>query len=672
MTGTSGAPDFVANVDEADLRTLLDHVSDLVVRFDPDGRVLYVNPAAETATRLPATAFLGRTLREMGFPEPTCDAWEQAIAGTVEGGAPSAFEAALPTNRGMRAVHTLIVADRAANGRVATLLSVSRDASPPAATEAPVRDAAERQLAVRALRASEARFRAALRATSDIVWTNDAWGKMVGEQPQWSAFTGQSREEYQGYGWSNALHPDDAQPTIDAWNEAVESRTMFEFEHRVRRRDGVYRTFVIRAVPVIGESGDVREWVGVHTDVTERRRAEAALAASEHQLSAIANNATLALFVLDERQHCVYMNPAAESLTGYALHEMKGRRLHDVIHHSLPDGRGYPRAECPIERAFPLNRQQQGQEYFVRRDGTFYPVAFTASPVRDSSAGGVALGTIIEARDITSEQEAEAERMRLLERERRARAEAEEARAEAERANQAKSEFLAVMSHELRTPLNAIGGHAQILELGIHGPLNEAQQDAIMRIDRSQKHLLRLINDVLNLARVETGRVAYELREVPLAEAIEDLWPMIGPQLAAKKITFDVSIPDGALVRADREKLQQILLNLIGNAVKFTPENGHIWIDTADHKRSTGVLFVRITDTGPGIPPDKLESIFEPFFQVDSGRTRRSEGAGLGLTISRDLARGMGGDLRARSVHGVGSTFTITLRRSRPPSTPAE
>ena len=386
----------------------------------------------------------------------------------------------------------------------------------------------------------------------------------------------------------------------------------------------------------------------------------------------IATFATLALFVLDERQHCAYMNPAAESLTGYALHELKGRRLHDVIHHSLPDGRGYPRAECPIERAFPLNRQQQGQEYFVRRDGTFYPVAFTASPVRDSSAGGVALGTIIEARDITSEQEAEAERMRLLERERRARAEAEEARAEAERAKQAKSEFLAVMSHELRTPLNAIGGHAQILELGIHGPLNEAQQDAIMRIDRSQKHLLRLINDVLNLARVETGRVAYELREVPLAEAIEDLWPMIGPQLAAKKITFDVSIPDGALVRADREKLQQILLNLIGNAVKFTPENGHIWIDTADHKRSTGVLFVRITDTGPGIPPDKLESIFEPFFQVDSGRTRRSEGAGLGLTISRDLARGMGGDLRARSVHGVGSTFTITLRRSRPPSTPAE
>jgi PAS domain S-box-containing protein len=242
----------------------------------------------------------------------------------------------------------------------------------------------------------------------------------------------------------------------------------------------------------------------------------------------------------------------------------------------------------------------------------------------------------------------------------------ERQRAMAEEANRAKSTFLAVMSHELRTPLNAIGGYVQLLEMGIHGPVTPEQLEALSRIDRSQRHLLRLINDVLNLARIEAGRVEYHLDDVPLSEVVSGVALMVEPQLAAKEIGFSVHVGPGEVARADREKTQQIVLNLLGNATKFTPEGGRVVVDAFRRADRPGDVFLRVTDTGPGIPAEMLGSIFEPFVQVDTSHTRRGQGTGLGLAISRDLARGMGGDLHAESVVGEGSSFTLTL--PRPPA----
>jgi PAS domain S-box-containing protein len=239
--------------------------------------------------------------------------------------------------------------------------------------------------------------------------------------------------------------------------------------------------------------------------------------------------------------------------------------------------------------------------------------------------------------------------------------ELERQRAAAEEANRAKSSFLAVMSHELRTPLNAIAGYVQLMEMGIHGPVTEPQLGALERIGRSQQHLLRLINDVLNLARIESGRVEYMLEDVPVGELLTTVTPMVEPQMAAKALVFDVEADSPLAVFADREKVQQIVINLLSNSIKFTPEGGRISVTTGTRADAPGSVFLRVTDTGIGIAPEKQASVFEPFVQVDMSRTRRSEGTGLGLAISRDLARGMGGDLRVRSEVGRGSTFTLTL-----------
>ena len=239
--------------------------------------------------------------------------------------------------------------------------------------------------------------------------------------------------------------------------------------------------------------------------------------------------------------------------------------------------------------------------------------------------------------------------------------EMERQRAAAEDANRAKSSFLAVMSHELRTPLNAIAGYVQLLEMGIHGPVTEPQLVALERIERSQQHLLRLVNDVLNLARIESGRVEYLLEDVPVRELLAAVTPMVEPQIAEKGLVFDLEVSDERLVRADREKVQQILINLLSNAVKFTPPGGRVSVDSATRPDEPGFVFLRVNDTGIGIPDEMQTSVFEPFVQVDMSPTRRSDGTGLGLAISRDLARGMGGDLRVRSAEGRGSTFTLAL-----------
>lgn len=235
------------------------------------------------------------------------------------------------------------------------------------------------------------------------------------------------------------------------------------------------------------------------------------------------------------------------------------------------------------------------------------------------------------------------------------------ARRQAEEANSAKSQFLATMSHELRTPLNAISGYTQLLSLGLRGPITPEQQEDLDRIDRSQRHLLSLINDILNFAKIEAGHIAIENSPFEVSQILNGLKEFVEPQLREKNLNFSIlnSCPD-AIGRGDEDKVRQILINLLSNAIKFTPTNGHINVEC---NADDGTLDICVTDDGAGIPPDKLEAIFEPFVQVGRDFSSPQGGTGLGLAISRDLARRMGGDLEVKSELGKGSTFKLTLRK---------
>jgi signal transduction histidine kinase len=215
------------------------------------------------------------------------------------------------------------------------------------------------------------------------------------------------------------------------------------------------------------------------------------------------------------------------------------------------------------------------------------------------------------------------------------------------------------MSHELRTPLNAISGYVELMSLGVDGSLTDKQRLSLMRIRINEQHLLSLVEDVLSFARIEAGRLPVDIRTIRVQEVVETLEATVQPDLQKKELAFSCDACDSRLsVRADREQLRQILLNFVANAIKFTTAQGHIRVGA---ERSGDLVRIWVSDTGIGIPADQIAQVFEPFFQVESGPTRRYPGIGLGLAIARDLARAMDGEVRLESSVGVGTTASLLL-----------
>jgi signal transduction histidine kinase len=268
----------------------------------------------------------------------------------------------------------------------------------------------------------------------------------------------------------------------------------------------------------------------------------------------------------------------------------------------------------------------------------------------------------VEMEEQASELEASSEELEHTNEELRSAIEELEKRTEeAHSANRAKSEFLASMSHELRTPLNAVFGYVQLMSDGIRGPVTAAQLSDLDRIRRSAQHLLGLINDILNFAKLESGHVRYQLTDVRVNEVLAGIGDLVAPQLRARQLRYAYEPSDGAItVRADSDKIVQVMLNLLSNAIKFTEPGGEIRVSwAADESR----VRIMVKDTGRGIADSELESIFEPFVQVGRERGQLAHGTGLGLAISRELARAMNGDLSVSSAPGKGSTFTFSLPR---------
>ena len=407
-----------------------------------------------------------------------------------------------------------------------------------------------------------------------------------------------------------------------------------------------------RAMPERDPSGRIVKWFGSNTDVQdlraaeeERDRALAEATAERQQLYEVFMQVPAAITVLEGPNHVfTVVNPRYATLTGHreilgkpiheAMPELEAQGYFDILDGVYQSGEAFRSREALVK----LDRDHDG----VLED--FY-VDFVYQPLKNSQ--GETFGIMVHAVDVTDKVQA--------------REEIAAARAEADNANRAKSEFLAAMSHDLRTPLNAIGGYADLVKDGLYGPVTDDQVTAMTRIRRAEDHLLSLINDILSYAKIEAGRLTIEATNVPVNQMLAELRLLIAPQMAAKGLRCEFHPGAADLrMRADRERATQILLNLLTNAVKFTTE-GTIAID---FDATSDEVLIRVSDTGPGIARDRLTSIFDPFVQVGRFGEPRREGVGLGLAISRELARAMGGDLTVESELGRGSTFLVRLPRA--------
>ena len=375
-----------------------------------------------------------------------------------------------------------------------------------------VTDVTVRRQAERRIRENEERFRTVVDNSAAIVWITRADGAFNTSQPRWTAFTGQSFEQLRGFGWLEAVHPDDQERTRLLWAETVSGAHDAAYEHRLRRADGEWREMEVRAVPVLAE-GVVREWVGTHTDITERKRAKAELQAAKEA---------------------------------------------------------------------------------------------------------------------------------------------------AEAANRAKSQFLANMSHELRTPLSAVIGYSEMIEEEMEDQGRTDLLDDVRKINGNARHLLSLINDVLDLSKIEADRMTTYVEDFDAATLVQDVASTVGPLIKTKtnELVLDLGEP-GSLgtMHTDQVKLRQCLINLVSNAAKFT-ENGTV---TLQGRRDGDILEFAVRDTGIGMTEEQLSGLFQRFAQADASTTRRFGGTGLGLAITRAFSRLLGGDVTVESTPGQGSVFTVRV-----------
>lgn len=494
----------------------------------------------------------------------------------------------------------------------------------------------------------------------------DLDGRFILTNQRCCELLGYTRDDLLARSIEEVTHPDDIPRTRECLAELHAGAASVVLETRYLRADGSPIWLQSTVTLVRNREGEATGILAVTADLTPQRVAEVERRGNELRLRLALEAGELGTWELDLDSGAAVCSRAFARIFGHttldslwSYDRVVGQvlaadkdRIDADFRHAVAEG-GPWAMECRIRRA---------------ADGQIRWIWSRAEPFADAT-GRVThfLGVV---RDITVERESLEGRERQLARERTSRAQAEEARAAsdaargvAEAASRSKGEFLAIMSHELRTPLTSIAGYTELLEMGLRGPVTPQQREDLHRIHQSEQHLLRLIDEVLDYARIEAGRIQFHPSDVRVAGAVASVEPLIAPQIRAKGLQFStIACDPRVFVRADPEKLQQILLNLLSNAVKFTETGGEegrrIEIECTENGDHA---LVRVVDWGIGIPADKLESIFLPFVQVDTRLTRVHRGTGLGLAISRDLARGMGGELWAESTLGRGSTFTLSL-----------
>ncbi|MEG4068358.1 PAS domain S-box protein [Microcoleus sp. Pol11C2] len=499
-------------------------------------------------------------------------------------------------------------------------------------------DIHDRKQAEDAIKQSEERYRSLIAATSQMVWISDAEGRCP-DLPSWRAYTGQTVDEVVGLGWLDAIHLDDRERTSQLWMEAVQRKSLYDMEYRIRGADGNYRYFQARGVPILDEDGSIREWVGASSDIHDRKQAEDAIKQSEERYRSLILAISQIVWTTDAEGRC-QDSPSMRAYTGQTEAEGVGFGWLDTIH---PDDR---ERTVQVWMEAVQTRSLFEMEYRMRgTDGNYRYFQARGVPLLEED-GSLRewVGTCI---DIHDRKQAEFVMAK--------------AREAAEAASRAKSEFLANMSHELRTPLNGIMGYAQILQRS--KVLNEEERSRIDVIYQCGSHLLTLINDILDLSKIEAQKVELMPTDFHFPAFLQGVAEMCRIRAEIKGIHFlfpsSPELPIG--IRADEKRLRQVLINLLSNAIKFTDEGSVTFIVSF---ATEGKIRFEIRDTGTGIAQDQLQAIFQPFEQVGD-RRRQTEGTGLGLAISKRIVELMGSTIQVQSEMNVGSIFWFDVHLSQ-------
>lgn len=623
----------------------------VVVGEATTGRIVLWNPAAEAIFGYPAIQAVGHPI-EMLISEALRPAHRAGLARYAATGHGVILESARPVE--VPARHS-DGTDMVVELSLSPLLDISL---PGRYVLALIRDVtARRRLEQEAVRTAEERFTQTFAHAPFAVQLLSPNGTTRRVNPAWEALWGVTLDQLAGYNLRQdpQLMAAGVMPAIErafAGVPAVLPPVRYTPAQSFLCAGTVlYRWVQGMIYPVTDDTGQVREVVLIHEDITARTEAEAALAQQLQLMETISANATLGLVLMDARQHCTFMNPAAEALTGYTLAEVQGQPLHAFVHHARPDSRPYPLTECPIDRALPTRQREQGEEVFVHKDGHFYPVAFTASPIL---AGGVPVGTVIEVQDITARKQAEAEREALL-------AQEQAARQAAEAAVALRDEFLSMAAHELRTPLTPLRGSLQLLRRALARGLPAAEVDRLIeRAERQELRLTRLVIAMLDAARLEQGTLRVERARLNLSALVRQVVATERDSWTPPRVLVLEEAPEPRTdiwVDGDDLRLEQVLVNLLENARKFSPLDTPI---TVRMWATDGQAHLAVQDEGIGIPVEEQAAILGRF-QRGSNIDPHIAGFGLGLYLVRQIVTAHGGGLQITSATGEGSTFTITL-----------
>lgn len=488
---------------------------------------------------------------------------------------------------------------------------------------------------------SDETFRTLAAVIPNIIFIQNAQGQVIYFNERWYEYTGFSQEDPVNQ-WPQVIHPDDIGLCVEKWLESLREGKPFEQEYRLKRKDGVYRWHLGRALPLQSDQGVITRWFGSNTDIDDQKRLNDQLARAQSEFKKIIETIPNGIWRTDAHGNADYFSPRFGQLVGYTEEkDLLGGAWIDKLHpddaaETLKVWNAALTGKCSVQHEFRYKTKDYGYKWF-RSEG---------NPLKDDKGEVIKFyGTWMNIDDIKKQSE-----------------ELKKAKEAAELASEAKSSFLANMSHEIRTPLGAILGFSNLLRLDTEDVERDSYLDII---ERNGQALTKIIDDILDLSKVEAGQMTVEMTRLNLSDMFREVEGLFSERSKSKGVEIHCEIcPKTPVeIETDPVRLRQILLNIVGNAVKFTDRGEvHIFVCIKTNDLGKDQLLVRVSDTGTGMNRDQINKIFKPFSQADNSTTRRFGGTGLGLALSRRLAQNLGGDIELTSSEvGKGSTFEITV-----------